>query len=389
MRRTPPSELLVRLEADEEEARSAATAWVRRQLLDGPVASTPSITTRLPFPYHWIPGWLRLRVRDAMLTRWFRRLEGVTRFPDYYAENGVDVVISRAAPAEAATWRWPEGHHCALMLSHDVDTGREHEQIRDFAELARSLGLRSTFMFVGSHIEAYADLCQELMADGFEIGLHDVLHDNRIAFLGEEEVVARLRPWLERWQDALGVRGFRSPAWYVSPALWRGLRRAGVSYDCSVQDTNMMLEADRNVGAATYFPYLVGDLVVVPGTIPFDELPWALGVEPSATTAFWRAKIDHVATRGGVIVVNAHPSPWFCGNAAGRAALRTCLEQILGSHSPWCATGRQIDAHVRTEVERGAMLPLAGEPAITVPRHRQPIPPEGLTANPVTRAWRP
>jgi peptidoglycan/xylan/chitin deacetylase (PgdA/CDA1 family) len=387
MLRSPPAELLARVAAGDAAARTAASQWMRRQLVDGPTASTPSITTRLPFPYHRIPACVRMRVRDAMVARWFGRLRGAPRFPDYYADNGLDAVASAAGGAGPA-WSWPEGHQCALMLSHDVDTGTEHEQVRAFADLARSLGLRSTFMFVGDHVGRYADLCHELLADGFEVGLHDVVHDNRIAWLGEDAVVDRLRPWLERWQGALGVRGFRSPSWYVSPALWRGLRRAGLGYDCSVQDTNMMQEGDRNVGAATYFPYMVGDLVVLPSTIPFDELPWAIGVEPSATATFWQAKIDHVAATGGVMVVNAHPSPWFCGNTAGRDALRTCLEQIVSRHAPWCATGRQIEAHVRREAERGAMATLTGEPPIGVPRHGREIRLGGLATNPVTRAWR-
>ena len=379
-----PSDLLAHLASAEAASGDAlARRWIRRALLVGPVATAPSITTRLPFPYQWIPGRLRIALRDRMIARTFARVVGEARFPDVYADNGVDVVASRIARSDPTAWRWPDGRRCALVLTQDVDTGREHQDILALRDLALSLDLRSTVMFVGRTIARYRDLCLELMRDGFEIGLHDVTHDNRIALLSAHGVRERLAPWLAEWQTTFDVRGFRSPSWYASLALWEGLERSGLSYDCSVQDTNVMQQPDRNVGAATYYPYMVGDLVIVSGTVPFDELPWALGVSRPGTTEFWRSKIDHVASTGGVILVNAHPSPWFCGTKSGRAALRECLAYILAAHKPWCATGAELEAHVRSEVERGAMVELGGEPRVRVPRHGAPMSTAGPAGNPI------
>ena len=322
--RLTPANLLAALSSiDPCPDADLASQWVRHTLLAGPVATTPSITTRLPFPYHWIPGRLRIALRDRMVTRAVARLAGAARFPGIYADHGLDVVASRVDLVDGPRWRWPDDRRCAMVLTQDVDTCGEHQEVRALRDLAQSLNLRSTFMFVGRCMPHYRDLCLELRRDGFEVDLHDVIHDNRVALLPADGVRDRLRPWLAEWQDALDVRGFRSPSWYASLPLWAGLERSGLSYDCSVQDTNAMQQTDRTVGAATYYPYMVDDLVVVPGTLPFDELPWSLGVSRADTTEFWRSKIDHIAATGGIIVVNAHPSPWFCGTESGRAARPT------------------------------------------------------------------
>lgn len=376
-------------EPAERDVLDEATRWLRAALLDGPVADNPSITTRLPFPYHWIPGPVRIRLRDWLVGRSIARLASAPRFPDLYAENGADVVNSRLGDGDRPRWAWPAGKRCALVVTQDVDTGGEHREVRALAETASTLGLRSTFMFVGQYMERYADLARDLRRDGFEIGLHDVVHDNRIAFQPAAAIRARLAPWLERWRDELGVRGFRSPSWYASPTLWDALADLGMTYDCSVQDTNALQEAHRTVGAATYYPYMRGPLVIVPATVPFDELPWSLGVSRAETPAFWRDKIDHVAANGGALVVNAHPSPWFCGTEEGRQALEACLREIVDRHQPWCATAGQLADHVRAEAARGAMRELPGDPVVRIPRLGPGLEPGGPRSNPVRSGGQP
>ena len=346
---SPPAAIIERIEADGFEV---AADWIRARLLTGSAATVPSVTTRAPFPYHWIPGTVRMRVMNRLLLGAFRRARRDVRFPDLYAENGLDLVASRRGDRPANGWRWPEGRGCAFVLSHDTDTCRESSEIRRLADLSRALDLRSTFMFVGRCIERYGELMRELTRDGFEVGLHDVVHDNRVAFLPEERIRERLGGWCRTWGRELGVSGYRSPSWYVSPALWRALDDLGFSYDCSVQDTHFLHDSWCNLGAATYYPFVVGNLVVMPNTIPFD-MPWALGVDKAETTRFWRPKIDHIAARGGLIMINAHPARWFCGNDDGVAALEECARYVLERHRPWCATAAQIAEHVRGEVGGG------------------------------------
>jgi hypothetical protein len=383
----PPGAILERLrDSTQGTGLDEAQRWIRSALTVGPVAHTPSVTTRLPFPYHWIPGPIRIRLRDWLVGRSIARLASAPRFPELYAENGVDVVSSRLGDRDRPRWTWPDGKRCALVLTQDVDTGSEHREIQALGEMASALGLRSTFMFVGRYFERYRELALDLRRDRFEIGLHDVVHDNRIAFQPAGAIRARLAPWLERWRDEFDIRGFRSPSWYASSALWDALTDLGMTHDCSVQDTNALQEAHRTVGAATYYPYMRGPLVIIPATVPFDELPWSLGVPREETTAFWRAKIDHVAATGGALVVNAHPSPWFCGTESGRRALQECLREIVDRHRPWCATASELADHVRSELARGAMRDLPGDPVVRIPRLGEAIEPGGPCANPLRPA---
>lgn len=57
--------------------------------------------------------------------------------------------IDPAAAAPPQGWPgWPEGKKFALVLQHDVDSQKGHDQCRRLAELEQSMGFRSSFNFV-------------------------------------------------------------------------------------------------------------------------------------------------------------------------------------------------------------------------------------------------
>ncbi len=374
-----PEAIIERMRGDDPDV---AVPWLRERLLDGSTARVPSITTRLPFPYHWVPGPVRMRVMDWLFARTLNRVRTGQAFPGLYGENGLDAVASRFRPARETAWRWPGGHGCALVVSHDTDTCGEAAEVRRLAAMARELDIRSTLMVVGQCLDRYRDLVGELRREGFEVGLHDVVHDNRIAFLDEREMRARLEPLLAEWRRDGPLQGFRSPSWYISSTLWKVLEELGFAYDCSVQDTHFSHDPGRMMGAATYYPFLVGTLVVLPNTIAF-ELPRSLDVGWAEVPGFWRSKVDHVAGTGGLIMINAHPAPWFCGSPEGVAALRACVADILERHQPWCATAAEVAAHACGQAAQGAMAVLPGDPAVTIPSHARSIPAASPDPNPL------
>jgi len=343
----------------------------RAMLLDGHCCPNPPVTTWLPFPYHWIPGSLRMRLANWLAKPNVQavRADG-SRRPTAYADNSADHLVASCyqATADLPVWSWPGGKRCALALSHDTDTAGQERGIDLLRRVAADCAMRSCFSFVGDCLDSYRGKADELLSGGCTIALHDMKHDNRIAFLAEDQIVERLRPAAPSMR-ALAIRGFRSPSWYTSRALWSALQMAGFDYDMSALDSWPLFDRTRNYGVASFFPYLVGDLAILPTTIPFEHLR-TFGYRLEDALPFWRPKFDFIARSGGLILFNAHPDRWFSGNPTGAKALAACLDYILKNLDPACMTPDQVAEHTRQQRDGGAMIRLSGDPAVLAPRHR-------------------
>ena len=80
----------------------------------------------------------------------------------------------------------PDGHRTALVLSHDVDARESFRNSLAFAEMERSLGVRSTFFVTTKYFTDENDIgyynakrvqwIQKVQKIGFEIGSHSVSH---------------------------------------------------------------------------------------------------------------------------------------------------------------------------------------------------------------------
>lgn len=348
-------------------------------LLDGPCCPKPPVTAWLPFPYHWVPGPFRIRLAEWLARPHVAAIRaGGPRHPAAYADNSSDHLVAACASAttDLPVWNWPGGKPCALALSHDTDTAGQELGIDLLRKVEADYGLNSCFTLVGGCLESYSRKAEELLAAGCTIALHDVRHDNRVAFLPPERIVERLQP-IAPAMRTLAIRGFRSPSWYMSRNLWSALEKLGFTYDMSVLDSWPLFDRARNYGVASFFPYLLGGLTVLPTTIPFEHLR-AFGYRIADALAFWRPKFDFIARSGGLILFNAHPDRWFSGDAAGAKALGTCLDYILKNLDPACMTPDEVAAHTRRERDRGAMFSLGGDPPLHVPRHN----PDFLTTAP-------
>lgn len=254
--------------------------------------------------------------------------------------------------------------------------------------VAQKRGIKNTFSFVGRYLPQYAPLIHQLQSTGADVALHDVVHDNRIAFLPEEAIIERLSPTMEH-VHRYNLTGFRSPSWYTSPALWSALGALGFLYDMSALDTWPFFSPKRNFGVCTFFPYMVGSLVVIPNTIPF-ETPWCCGYAVRHTLDFWKPKFDHVARSGGLIMFNAHPDRWYCGNRPAIEQLERCLDYILTTHDPATMTAAEAATHTLQMHRTGRTTELPGVPSISVPRHdTDPNLPAQATCRPNPCAVRP
>lgn len=297
--------------------------------------------TRGPLSYHRVPS----RLRHALAGWMYRGADDTDEaFPTAPFEPGF--VALRAALENAGVPSVAMEIPLAppsLCLTHDVDTAEGFRWIRPIADVEKSLGLRSCWNFVAGDYALPHEQIEKLMAEGFEIGLHDLHHDNRLIYLNESNMRRRLdrcRPFIHRY----GVHGFRSPSWLRSEALYHVLADY-VAYDSSCLDVDWLCPAGRG-GVLTTRPFRIGRLLKIPVTLPL-EAPLLTGREPQDVTDYWREKLAWLSASGGWAVVNTHPDPHYSGNETMLRVYQDFLEELLPSFGERWSLPRDIAAGFR------------------------------------------
>ena len=293
----------------------------------------------------FIPRAVRLTVR-----RWFirRKLERVRDFWPVYPGSEI-------APDGWAGW--PEGRKFAVVLTHDIEGPEGIAKCRRLMRLEMEMGFRSSFNFIPEgDYPVPSDLQAELVAKGFEIGVHDLHHDGRLYSTrqGFLEKARRINHYLKKW----GAAGFRG-AFMFHELDW--LRRLEVEYDSSTFDTDPFEPDPEHV--KTIFPFVVGGTgnggtgrrgyVELPYTLPQDSTLFLLLREPD--TGIWVKKLDWIARQGGMALLNVHPDyVRFDGEPPSmqtysvelyRRFLRYLRERY--QDACWHALPRQVAAYVR------------------------------------------
>ncbi|HJV33441.1 hypothetical protein [Geomonas sp.] len=221
-------------------------------------------------------------------------------------------VDSRTGDAPLGWPGWPDQRGFAFVLTHDVDTFRGHERCRQLAQLEEGLGFRSSFNFVAAQYPVSRELLEELRSGGFEVGVHGLVHDHSLyeslpAFLAQAQ---RINGYLRDWQSV----GFRSPCMYHN-LEW--LQHLDIEYDASTFDHDPF--EPQSDGMGTIFPFWVEGsggrrgYVELPYTLPQDFTVFVLLKERGID--LWKKKIDWIAERGGMALINTHPD-YMCFNGA-------------------------------------------------------------------------
>jgi glycosyltransferase involved in cell wall biosynthesis/peptidoglycan/xylan/chitin deacetylase (PgdA/CDA1 family) len=220
-------------------------------------------------------------------------------------------------------WRgWPEGKKFALILTHDVETQRGLDRCRAIMDVEEQYGCRSVFNFVPERYHVPADLRAEMMARGFEVGIHGLRHD--LSLFQSKAEFTRQAQTINRYLQEWGAVGFRAP-YMISNLAWirDGLK---LEYDASAFDTDPFeLQPD---GMGTIFPFFLNDRSGtppvpegVPGEglpprepAPMVELPYTLPQDHNlfvllgeTTTGVWQTKLDWIVAQGGMALLNTHP----------------------------------------------------------------------------------
>lgn len=304
------------------------------------------LAARLPFNYRRVPAPIRAALRN-LLTR--RQAGTVEAYPAWPWEPSVEILRAvwlhaRRAAGDVADPEpfWPQGKRFAAALTHDVDSAAGLGRAASFAADERERGLRSCWYVVGRQYPLDESILDDLRAGGAEIGFHDVIHDNRIAFLPPAEIERRLdsvRELVERHE----MEGFRSPSMMRTDALYEGLR-GRFAYDSSIPDTALL---PVRSGCGTVFPLDWSGVPVLPLTLPPDGQLLGRGLEPGQILAAWIEKTERVAAVGGAAVQLTHPDDDFSASAAMREAQRGYLDWLAARDDAWHALPREIIARWR------------------------------------------
>ncbi len=252
-----------------------------------------SVLNRL---YYRFKPLLPLKVRFAL-----RRLRA--RYKLHGARNWP---ISESSAAAPAGWPgWPEGKRFAFVLTHDVEGQVGLDRCLQLAEVEREFGFRLSFNFIPEGEYRVSPAIRErLIAQGFEVGVHDLRHDGSLYRSRREfdGCAVSINRYLAEW----GAVGFRAGFMFHNLEWLKALQ---VEYDASTFDTDPF--EPQSDGVNTIFPFWVprerpeDGYVELPYTLPQDSTLFLILQHRSA--ALWQRKLDWVAAHGGMALLNVHP----------------------------------------------------------------------------------
>jgi len=250
----------------------------------------------LRYVYYFLKPFLPRSVRISV-RRW--RAERLSlRFADTWP-------ISPAAAQAPEGWPgWPDGKKFALVLTHDVEGRVGLERCRQLMESEARMGFCSSFNFVpeGEYCVS-KELRDSLTANGFEVGVHDLKHDGKLYVTRStfRRYAKRINHYVKEWNAA----GFRSG--FMHHRLdWLG--DLNILYDASTFDTDPF--EPQPDGVNTIFPFWVSRR----NGSGYLELPYTLVQDftlfillEQRNDEIWRKKLDWLASRGGMVLMNTHP----------------------------------------------------------------------------------
>ena len=273
---------------------------------------------------------------------------------------------------------WPGGSKFALVLTHDVEGKAGLEKCRSLMQLEMEMGFRSSFHFVPEgNYRVPSALRQELLQNGFEIGVHDLRHDGRLFRSAAEfrKNAVRINRYLEDWKAV----GFRS-GFMLHNLDW--LHQLNIEYDMSTFDTDPF--EPQPEGRHTIFPNWIPRFPMLPNssngaveltsasrsngsakgyvelpyTLPQDSTLFVLLREPSID--LWIRKVDWIVRHNGMVLLDTHPDYMNFSGATARSdqypvnRYVELLEYIRSRYAGqyWHALPREVAAHTSRTKQR-------------------------------------
>jgi peptidoglycan/xylan/chitin deacetylase (PgdA/CDA1 family) len=224
--------------------------------------------------------------------------------------------IDEGADQTPPNWPgWPNGKKFALVLMHDVDTQKGHDNCHNLMDLEEQLGVRSIFNFVPERYQISKQLLKKIQGRGFEIGVHGLKHDGKL-FLSHSLFLKRakqINQYLADWNS----RGFSSPSMHHNLQWMHALN---IDYSTSTFDTDPF--EPQPEGVATIFPFWVNGAqtgqryLELPYTMPQDFTLFIIMQQNNID--LWMRKLRWIADKGGMALLNTHPDYMNFSNGKNR-----------------------------------------------------------------------
>ncbi len=250
--------------------------------------------------YYRVKPYLPWRLRNA--------LRRISAGQQRKAAQAIWPAAESAAKPPFGWLGWPDQKKFSFVLTHDVEGPEGLAKCKRLAELEIEYGVRSSFNFVPEgNYSVPAELRNWLTDHGFEVGVHDLLHDGRL-YLSRtafRKNAARINEYLKQWKAV----GFRA-GFMLRELDW--IHDLDIAYDASTFDTDPF--EPQPDAAGTIFPFWVAarnasatrqGYVELPYSLPQDSTLFLLFRETSS--AIWTRKLDWVAEHGGMAMVIVHP----------------------------------------------------------------------------------
>jgi peptidoglycan/xylan/chitin deacetylase (PgdA/CDA1 family) len=270
-------------------------------------------------------------------------------------------------------WRWPGGAAVAVSFTFDVDA--EAGFLGDGDQYARRLttlsegrfgvvrgvprlldllhehGVKSTFFVPGYTAFLHPKPISDIAAAGHEIGHHGYIH-LRADKVSPAEQRAEIEKGLAAL-ETLGVpkpKGYRSPAWEMTPETFDLLLEHNFEYDSSCMGD------DR-----PYMEVWEGRTIVeLPVHWSLDDWPrfgWSIDLggnvaDPEELYASWLAEFRAAKSEGRHVTFTMHPE--VIGRAYRLAQLERLIEAIAAEGDVWFARLDDVADHVRPILQPSA-----------------------------------
>lgn len=247
----------------------------------------------------FVPRVLQLSIRRVLAS--YKRRKYANSWP-----------IDPKSSKKPENWKgWPDGKKFALIIQHDVDTQKGHDNCHKLMNIERKLNIKSLFSFVPERYNVSATLRKEILDQGFGLGVHGLKHDGKL-FSSEayfRESAVKINRYLSEWN----AQGFTSPSMHHN-LDW--MHHLNIKYSTSTFDTDPF--EPNPEGVETIFPFFVqkkqnhNGFVEMPYTLPQDHLLYIILREKNIN--IWKKKLDWIVEQGGMALLNTHPDYMNFGN---------------------------------------------------------------------------
>ncbi len=232
------------------------------------------------------------------------------------------------------------------------------EGVNRILKLLEDENIKGTFFIPGQTILTFPSVCRDIHAAGHEIAHHGFEHVSPVNMNKDEELAA-----LRKGNEAIssitgkGARGYRSPAWDLSPHSVDLLLEEGFTYDSSMMAHDFLpyqaRHGDRLGPDGAYKFGKSTELVELPISWSLDDFPHfeyfrGGGLKPAAgVLENWIGDFDYMQRNSewGVLTYTCHP--FVIGRGHRMLMLEDLIHQLKAKGAIFVTAEQAVDEFKR------------------------------------------